>query len=87
MRVLLLCRTTSEAGAYARAAGLSKSDCMLVSPRTTRALEGLRLYEEDLIVEFPGFRQEPGAGEVIRILKMMIQRSKNAGPEWVESKP
>lgn len=82
VRTFLLCSTLNEARDYARAADLTPRDSFLVSPRSLQALDGVRVTEDDLIIEFPGFRDHPDAWRIIEMIKRSAAKSPGAGPDW-----
>jgi len=79
MIVVLLAGTVREAEQHARLAGVARSDTII--PRTSRGLEGLRLGDGDLIVEFPSFVDHPCRSEVYDTLLRTLAKSK-AKPVW-----
>ena len=68
MKTILLTASIGEATAYAREAGLTAGEAIIVSSgaphrasmlRRTHLLRGVKLTEDDLIAEVPGFRDGP----------------------------
>lgn len=80
MRTVLLARTENEARDFARSAGLRPPEYVLAGSATS--LYGLKLSEEDLIFEFPGFRERRDAQAIIDMLKVSSKKSGGAGPRW-----
>lgn len=84
MKIVLLARTQVEAKFYADQAGLGSRD--VVNPGIHQSLEGLVLTEDDLVVEFPGFRHRVNAGTIIDQIKTASSREESgAGPVWIQA--
>lgn len=84
MKTILLAPTAEEATAFRFNAGLSPRECVFVTSGAT--LLGAKFAEEDLILEWPRFRElHPKADEIVKALKVAIARGGNAGPEWVSN--
>lgn len=79
MKVVILARTVREAKQYARDAKLAPRDTITVG--SCRALEGLRLSDEDLIVQFPTFAFRRDADDITDVLLRSITFGKTA-PRW-----
>lgn len=84
VKTILLCNE-HQARTFRENAGLSPREAVAIS--SPRTLEGARFHEDDLILEWPGWRDRtPGSQEIVDELKRCIARGDNAGPEWVSSK-
>lgn len=84
MKIVLLARTQVEAKLYADQAGLSSRD--VHTPGIHQTLHGLTLTEDDLVVEFPGFRRRRDAGKILEALKTSSSQPKSgAGPVWIRA--
>jgi len=81
VKVIILARTHDEAQAYANTAGLAARDVIICGPHSDTALQGIRLSNEDLIAEFPGFREAEGSHRVIQTLNSIMD-SGNTTPTW-----
>lgn len=83
MKTILLARTEAEAKAYADSAELDPRETWLCTPDASgaRRLQGLRLSNEDLIAEFPGFRSQPNSYLVIQALNRIMVFGKTR-PAW-----
>lgn len=80
MRTVMLARTETEGRAYARQAGLRPPEYVLVAGPAS--LHGLRLTEDDLVFEFPNFRDRPDADRIVEAMKVVCRTSAGAGPRW-----
>lgn len=84
MKIILLCNAI-EAAQFRRNANLSPREAIQVT--TPHVLEGVRFREDDLILEWPDWRDcTYGSQQIVDALKRAIARGDNAGPDWVSSK-
>lgn len=83
MKTLLLCNAI-QAASFRRESGLSAREAVWV--QSPHVVEGIRLGEGDLILEWPGWRDATyGSQQIVDAIKTVIARGGNAGPEWVSS--
>ena len=83
MKTILLCNL-EQSETFRENAGLPANRA--VRPTSGETLRGVRFSENDLILEWPGWRDTaPRAQEIVDSIKVAIARSGNAGPEWVSS--
>jgi len=82
MKVVLLCATQDEARDHAREAGLKPFSRDIIAPGSAASIDGLRLTEADLVIEFEGFRQRSDADLIVRSLQRSIRKAGDAGPIW-----
>lgn len=79
MKVVILAGSTDEAAAYAKGASVPRAD--VVIPRTEESLRGLRLEDEDLIVEFSSWYDLPDSRR--RAIRSALYRCfVGTGPRW-----
>lgn len=84
MKTILLAPTKFEADIFRENAGLSTAQCVAISH--PEVLQGVKFSEDDIIFEWPDFREKHSmATEIIDALKRCIVLGDNAGPEWVSS--
>ena len=84
---IMLCRTLQEAERYRRSAGLRPGRCIMLSSENAhagQAFVGIQLREDDLIVEFPGFRDGRYVDQALEVLKVARAKATGAGPEWTK---
>jgi hypothetical protein len=79
MQVVILAATKDEAEVHRKWAGLSPRDSISIG--NPRALEGLALHDEDLIVELPSFCRHRDADK-IRLTLSRIMRRNGEVPRW-----
>lgn len=77
MRVFLLADTLGAAVDFREGAGLSPRECVIVSE--PQVIHGILFREEDMVFEWPRFRQRVDATE---ILEKIRTSQADAGPEW-----
>lgn len=75
----MLTRDPKEAEAHARLAELALHD--VVIPQTAAFIHGLRLTDDDLIVEFPSFAGHPQEVGIRQGLQV-VMRMCNCNPPW-----
>lgn len=79
MRVIILAPSIREAETHRKWAKLSPRDCH--TAMSAASFMGLRLDDEDLIVELPGFREKNRqADEILVALQMSMK--KGGVPRW-----
>ena len=78
MIVVILTGTAHEGEEYRKVANLASADVII--PRTSRALDGLRLTDADLIVEFPSFEAHPQHDEVYAVLRRCLKKTRATTP-------
>lgn len=79
MKVIILAATKDEAEVHRKWAGISPRDS--VSIGNPRALEGLQLHDEDLIVELPSFPEHRDSDKIRKTLAWMMRRTGEV-PRW-----
>ena len=79
MKVIILARTKDEAETHRKWAKLSRQDAISVS--SSRALDGLLLHDEDLIVELPSFREHREHRQICDTLSRSMLKSGEV-PRW-----
>ena len=82
MKIVLLAATQAEARKQAADAGLKPHSRDIICPGSIELLYGITLHEEDLVMEFPGFRDRPDAKVILQMVKHCIAKSPDAGPVW-----
>jgi hypothetical protein len=85
MKVVLLAHFLNDAKAYIQSANLPPRQYLVATSSAqanVRGLDGLRLTEDDLVCELPGFREGPNAQRVVDTLQMCIRFAEDAGPRW-----
>lgn len=79
MIVVLLAGTVAEAVQYAKDAGLARKNT--ITAGSPQVLEGLRLADEDLIVQFPTFMARRDSSDIIDVLLQGITLG-GTKPRW-----
>jgi hypothetical protein len=79
MKVVMLTKFPQEGQEHARLAGLAMSDVII--PGSERNLMGLRLTDDDLIVEFPSFVGHAREHEIRDSLRRTLAICKSR-PPW-----
>ena len=54
------------------------------TPEAVTRFDGIRFTEDDMVCEFPGFRDGEHAGAIIGRLHRSIAKADNAGPQWIQ---
>lgn len=75
MKVIILAGSIAEAEEHARNAGLDFKD--VIMPQSERPLQGMRVRDEDLIVELPTFAQHPLRERIRQSLRVSISMCKS----------
>lgn len=75
----MLTHSPDEAHAHAKLAGLAMHD--VVIPANSNVLHGLRLSDDDLIIEFPSFEEHPRKVAIRQSLHTIMAMCK-AKPPW-----
>ena len=81
VKVIILARTHDEAQAYANTAGLAARNVFICTPDTVGGTDGIVLSNEDLIAEFPGFREAEGSHRIIQRLTAAMAKGATT-PTW-----
>lgn len=85
MMVVCLASTELEAQqVYASRTLIGGRMIVLTGDATPSKLHGLRFTEDDMVCEFPGFRDGERAAEIIETLHGSIAKANNAGPQWIQ---
>lgn len=79
MKVVLLTRTREEALRLAQDAQIPSDEVW--APSRPDSLNGVVLEEEDLVIEFPGFRERGDADAIVRAV-LESTNPEGAGPRW-----
>jgi sialic acid synthase SpsE len=80
VKVILLAGSVDEARAFVKVASLAAAD--VVIPQTPDVLDGMRLANDDLIIEFPSFLQHQQWHGITLMLNDTIARCQAYQIPW-----